>query len=317
MKKRIIFMGTPSFAAFILMQLLEQQDNFEVVAVVSQPDKPVGRKRVLEPTPVKVVALEHDIPVLQPNKIGDAFEELERLKPDLIITAAYGQFVPTKILELPLYKAINVHGSLLPKHRGGAPIHRAIMEGDTKTGITIMYMVKKMDAGDMLSQEEIAIEDNDTLETMYLKLQVVGAELLLTTLPALFAGTLTPIAQDETEVTVSPNIAKAECQINWSLPARAIFNHVRGLSPAPATFTTINNQNIKVFSVQLVDVELHTAKPGEIIVANSQACHVATGSDNQAIALESIQFSGKKRQDITSIMNGVGKTILIEGAQFE
>jgi len=313
--KKIIFMGTPQFAAYILEQLLAtKQDLYEVVAVVSQPDKPVGRKRILTPTPVKEIALKHQLPVLQPQKIRDAYEVLAAYQPDLIITAAYGQIVPENILTLPTYKCINVHGSLLPKYRGGAPIHYAIMNGDCKTGITIMYMAKKMDAGDMLYQQEIPILAEDTLETMFQKLQVLGATMLQEMLPEFFAGTIVATPQDETQVTYSPTIKKAECQIDWQKSAVEIFNHVRGLSPIPATFTILGDTQIKLYQVTVCD-QVATAPAGTIIAVDSKKCYVATGDG--VIALLDLQVSGKKRQKITEIMNGVGRTLLVEGARFE
>lgn len=313
--KKIIFMGTPNFAAYILEQLLTaKQNEYQVVAVVSQPDKPIGRKRVLTATPVKAVAIAHQLPVLQPERIGDCYEELATYQPDLIITAAYGQFVPTKILDLPTYKCINIHGSLLPKYRGGAPIHYAIMNGEEETGITIMYMAKKMDAGDMLYQKAIPILDTDTLATMFDKLQILGAEMLLEMLPAFFAHELTATPQNEVEVSFSPTIKKEDCQLNWHLDARTIFNHVRGLSPAPATFTFLGDTQIKIFATTIIE-DVTTASAGTIIKADSKNCHVATGAGG-IIALTDIQLSGKKRQVIQDVMNGAGRNLLIEGAKF-
>ncbi len=316
MKKRIIFMGTPDFAAHILQKMFEaEQDYYEIIAVISQPDKPVGRKRVLTATAVKEVALLHNVPILQPAKISEAYEEIKALAPDLLITAAYGQLVPEKILDLPTYRCINVHGSLLPAYRGGAPIHRSIVNGDTETGITIMYMVKRLDAGDMLASRSIPIELDDTLETMYTKLQEVGATLLLEMLPAFFKGEITPVPQNEKAVTYASNIQRAEEKINWEQTNKQIYDHVRGFSPAPATFSTINGTAIKIFAVTMIAGDVKGVKPGTIVYVDKKTCHLATGDG--IIALEDIQVSGKKRQKIQEVMNGIGKTLLVEGDCFE
>lgn len=313
--KRIIFMGTPAFAAYILLQLLQaKQDVYEVVAVVSQPDKPIGRKRLLSPTPVKEVAMQFDIPVLQPVKIRDAYDEFVRLEPDLIITAAYGQFVPRNILTLPPEKCINVHGSLLPQYRGGAPIHHAIMNGETQTGITIMYMAEKMDAGAIITQRAIPILPRDTLETMLERLQILGATLLLEMLPALFAHQLQATAQDENRVSYAPTLKKADCKIDWTQSATTIFNHVRGLYPVPTAFTELAGTQIKVYRVRVLH-EKTTQVGGTIIAATKTTCHVATGDG--IIVLEDLQISGKKRQLIAEIMRGSGRKLFIEGVRFE
>mgnify|MGYP001156486666 FL=1 len=185
---KIVFMGTPDFAVPVLKQLIS--DGYEVVAVVTQPDRPVGRKKILTPPPVKVAAEQHGIPVLQPEKLRDS-EELEqiiKLEPDLIVTAAYGQILPKKLLDAPKYGCINVHASLLPELRGGAPIHYAILQGKEKTGVTIMYMVEKLDAGDILTQVEVPISETDTVGTLHDKLSEAGAKLLSETLPKLLRG---------------------------------------------------------------------------------------------------------------------------------
>lgn len=315
MKKRIIFMGTPSFAATILEKLAEtKNDLFEVVAVISQPDKKVGRKRVLQPTPVKVVAALHNLPVLQPEKIGAAYDEIAAFHPDLIVTAAYGQLVPEKILELPTFGCINIHGSLLPKYRGGSPVHRAIVDGEDKTGITIMYMAKKLDAGDMLVKREVTIEHEDTLESMFGKLEVAGYELLLEMLPDFFGGKIKAVPQVETEATFAANIQREETKIVWDMSAFSIYNHVRGFSPAPATFSTLNGVDIKIYKATIVE-GMTDAAPGTIVKADNKACHVATGDG--ILALEDIQISGKKRQLIHEVMNGAGRNMIVEGEHFE
>uniref|UniRef100_UPI00352A3ABA methionyl-tRNA formyltransferase n=1 Tax=Aerococcus urinaeequi TaxID=51665 RepID=UPI00352A3ABA len=246
--KRIVFMGTPAFSVNILDALVAQDDQYEVVAVVTQPDRPVGRKRKLTPSPVKEAALKHDIPVYQPEKIGRDQEIKDLLAEDidLIITAAFGQFLPTSILEAPRYGAVNVHASLLPKYRGGAPVHYAIWNGDKETGVTIMRMVKKMDAGDILTQVVVPIESDDTVATMFDKLSVAGTDLLMDTLQKLFAGEIEPQAQVEEEATFSPNITSQQEQIDWRKEAQQIDNQVRAFNAWPVAHTKVDGQRWKI-----------------------------------------------------------------------
>ncbi|WP_373780824.1 methionyl-tRNA formyltransferase, partial [Jeotgalibaca porci] len=195
--KKIIFMGTPEFSVPILQALFDSE--YEVIAVVTQPDRPVGRKRILTPPPVKELALKYTVPIFQPEKISGSEEmaALIALEADVIVTAAYGQFLPTKLLNAPKHRAINVHASLLPKYRGGAPVHYAIINGDKETGVSIMYMERKMDAGDVLSQKSIPITSSDDVQTMFDKLSTLGRDLLMETLPKLFTGDINPVPQDE------------------------------------------------------------------------------------------------------------------------
>ncbi|MGO3748653.1 methionyl-tRNA formyltransferase, partial [Vagococcus salmoninarum] len=224
---KIVFMGTPAFSVPILDALVAA--DYEVVAVVTQPDRPVGRKRVLTPPPVKVGALKHGLEILQPEKISGS-PEMERiiaLEPDLIVTAAFGQFLPEKLLQAPKFGAINVHASLLPKYRGGAPVHYAIMNGESETGVTIMEMIKKMDAGDIISQGALPITTTDDVGSMFDKLSALGTELLLATLPDYLAGKITPQVQNEAEVTFSPNISRDEEAIDWQKTAEMIDSQIR------------------------------------------------------------------------------------------
>lgn len=207
---KVVFMGTPDFSVPVLQTLIK--DGYEVVAVVTQPDRPKGRKRVMTPPPVKVEAQKHGIPVLQPEKIRleEAYSEVLAYNPDLIVTAAFGQILPTPILEAPKYGCINVHASLLPELRGGAPIHYSILQGKPKTGVTIMYMVEKLDAGDILTKVEVPIEEKDHVGTLHDKLSEAGAKLLSETIPALVSGNLTPIKQNEDEATFAFNIKREQ-----------------------------------------------------------------------------------------------------------
>ena len=227
---KTVFMGTPDFAVPILDTLIK---NTEVVLVVTQPDKYVGRKKVLTFSPVKEKAIESNIPVFQPVKIREDFEEIKEYQPDLIVTCAYGQIVPKDVLDIPRLGCINVHASLLPKYRGGAPIHHAIMNGDDKTGITIMYMDVGMDTGDMISSSAIPIEEDDTLGTLSDKLSCLGAKLLEETLPSVISGTNRRVKQNENEVSYAYTIKREDEHLNFNKSAKEIYNQVRALNPGP------------------------------------------------------------------------------------
>lgn len=300
---RIIFMGTPQFARTILQGLLDEK--YEVIAVVTQPDRPVGRKRILTPSPVKELALEHNIPVYQPERIGKSQEmdELIDLNADLLVTAAYGQFVPTKLLNAPKYNSINVHASLLPKYRGGAPIHYAIWNGDTQTGVSIMYMTKKMDAGDILSQKSIEITSHDDVGTMFEKLALLGRDLLLQTLPAIFNETIEPIQQDESQVTFSPTIPREKEQINWQQMAQQIDYHVRAFRPFPSTYTWLNQQRVKIWAGYPIEGEFGKGPTGTIVAHTQDALIVQCGKETY-YAVTSWQESGRQRVDIKDFVHG-------------
>lgn len=312
--KKIIFMGTPQFAVEVLDGLINSP--YEVVAVVTQPDRPVGRKRILTPPGVKVLAQEHNIPVYQPEKISGSkeAEDLIQLGADLIITAAYGQFVPTDLLDSPKYGAINVHASLLPKYRGGAPIHYAIRNGDKETGISIIYMTEKMDAGDILSQRAIPITENDDVGIMFDKLAHVGRDLLLDTLPDLFEGKIKAIPQEESKVVFSPTIRKEEEQINWNRTAQEIDWHVRAFRPFPSTYTWLDNQRVKIWDGYVSDKKV-TSEAGKIVGASESELFIACG-DGVCYAVREWQPSGRKRISIRDYLNGNESADLIN-KQFE
>lgn len=303
---KVIFMGTPDFSTKVLEMLIEEHD---VIAVVTQPDRPVGRKRVLTPPPVKRVAEEHNLPVYQPEKLAqsDELTQLLQLEPDLIVTAAFGQLLPETLLQLPKLGAINVHASLLPKYRGGAPIHQAIIDGEAQTGITIMYMVNKLDAGNIISQKAIDIEDDDNVGTMHDKLSILGADLLKETLPAIIAGTNDSTPQDDTQATFASNISREDERIDWTMTAEDIHNHIRGLSPWPVGYTTMDDTNLKLYAAHIV----HNKKgqPGEIVETTKKAIIVATGSDD-AVALTDIQLAGKKRMLAANYLSGVQESLV-------
>ncbi|WP_283678208.1 methionyl-tRNA formyltransferase [Lentilactobacillus sp. Marseille-Q4993] len=309
----VIFMGTPNFAVPILKALVE--NNYDIIYAVTQPDKPVGRKHVLTKTPVKIAAEELGIPVLTPKKLSGS-EELEKIvaaNADLIVTAAFGQFLPTKILNSVKIAAVNVHGSLLPKYRGGAPIQYAIMNGDKETGISIMYMEKKMDSGDILAQKAIPIENDDDSESMFAKLSLVGRDLLLETLPRVIDGSVEPIKQNEAEVIFSPNIKPEEEQLDFTKSAFLVDAKVRALRPDPGAYTMIRGKRVKIWRSEVVTDIQTDLKPGSVVKKNKHDLIIAAGNGT-ALKLLEVQPSGKPRQQITDYLNGAGQA-LTEGQQ--
>ncbi|WP_066252656.1 methionyl-tRNA formyltransferase [Neobacillus drentensis] len=299
---KIVFMGTPDFSVPILQQLIK--DGYEVIGVVTQPDRPVGRKRILTPPPVKVEALKHDIPVFQPEKIRQA-EELDKilsLNPEIIVTAAFGQILPKQLLEAPKYGCINVHASLLPELRGGAPIHYAIMQGKQKTGVTIMYMVEKLDAGDILTRIEVPIAEEDNVGTLHIKLSTAGAKLLSETLPLLLDGRLTPKPQNNEEATFAANIKREQEKVIWTKTGEVIYNHIRGLNPWPVAFTTLNGQVIKIWRAEKVTGQ-KSDEPGTILTIESDGFSVSTGNET-AIKITELQPSGKTKMMCEQFLRG-------------
>ena len=307
---RVVFMGTPDFAVSVLQALI---DNYDVVGVVSQPDKRVGRHQELKATPVKELALKYNIPVFQPVKIREDYDDILSLNPDIIITCAYGQIIPKSILDFPRLGCINVHASLLPKLRGGAPIHKAIIDGYKTTGITIMYMDCKMDSGDIISQEEIPILEDDNLEKLHDKLSEVGAKLLIETLPSVIDGTNERIKQDLDEVTYAYNIKREEEHIDFSKSSRDVFNLIRGLSPVPSANAILDSKEMKIYEGYILDKE-YKGVSSEIVDIIKDGIVVKTGDG--AIVLTSIKPFGKKRMDAKSFVNGYGRDNLI-GKVFE
>lgn len=306
----IIFMGTPTFAATVLEGLLADE-SYRVVAVVTQPDRAVGRKKEVRMTPVKELALVHGLPIYQPEKLSGSVEmtDLMALGADGIVTAAFGQFLPTKLLDAMTF-SVNVHASLLPKYRGGAPIHYALINGDEEVGVTIMEMVKEMDAGDMIARRSIAIEETDNVGSLFDKLAIVGRDLLLESLPAYLAGDLLPETQDPDQVTFSPNITPEQERIDWDMPARAIFNHVRGMYPWPVAHTLWKGERLKLYQVS--EVEGH-GQAGQVLRRSKKELVIGTGQG--AISLLEVQPAGKPKMAIADFLNGVGRAIA-EGDQF-
>ncbi len=293
---RIVFMGTPEFAVPSLKGLAAE--GYEIAAVVTQPDRPKGRKKTLTPPPVKEAALEMGLPVLQPERMRspEAAAAVAELKPDLIVTAAYGQILPKAVLETPRFGCVNVHGSLLPKYRGGAPIQRSIINGERSTGVTIMYMAEGLDTGDMISSVELPITDEDTAGTMFAKLSEAGAKLLLETLPSIIDGTAKAVPQHEAEATYAPNLTREDERIDWSKSARELFNQVRGLSPMAGAFTYLNGEVFKIWACR-PEREDRTAaaagvEPGTVVEAGSGGILAQAGSG--LLRLVDVQPAGKR-----------------------
>lgn len=298
--KTVIFMGTPEFSVPILKKLIEETN---VIAVVTQPDKTVGRKNELVFSPIKKEALAHNIQVFQPLKIRKEYDEIIALNPDIIITCAYGQIVPTEILNCPKYGCINVHASLLPKLRGGAPIHHAIIDGYEKTGITIMYMNEKMDEGDIITQAETIIADSDTTEKLHDRLSLLGKDLLIETLPSIFAGQNPRIAQNNSEATYGYNISREDEQIDFHKTRREIFNQVRGLNSWPVAYTMLDDKRIKVWEVE-IGCENHSKLISGSII-NLYKDGIGVKANDGEIILKVIQPEGKGKMSVSSYLNGL------------
>lgn len=303
---KIIFMGTPNFSATVLKGLLADS-RYEILAVVTQPDRKVGRKKEIRMTPVKQVALEHQLPVLQPEKLPGSpeMETLLSLDAEGIVTAAFGQFLPTKLLENFQF-AVNVHASLLPKYRGGAPIHYALINGDEEAGVTIMEMVKEMDAGDMIAARSLPILDEDNVGTLFEKLAVLGRDLLLDNLPAYLAGEIKPRPQNPDLVTFSPNILPEEEVLDWTKTNRQVFNQIRGMNPWPVAHTLLNGQRFKIYEAKPCE---GNGNPGQVIHLTKKELIVATGEG--ALSLKLVQPAGKPKMSIADFLNGAGRQLTV------
>ena len=300
---RVVFMGTPDFAVPSLEALLAA--GHEVCGVFTQPDRPKNRGMKLLPPPVKVTAQSHGIPVFQPVQLrdGSALEELRALKPELIVVAAYGRILPQEILDLPPKGCINVHSSLLPRYRGAAPIHWAVVNGDAETGVTIMKVAPELDAGDVLGQIATPIDPEETVETVHDRLARLGGELLVQVVEKIAAGTLQPVPQDPDQVTYAPMLSRALSPIDWGQSARTIHNKVRGLVPWPATSTDIfSREPVKIFSV--TETGEHTGKaPGTVLAAQKEGIDVACG-DGMVIRILELQAPGSRRMTAADYLRG-------------
>lgn len=298
---KVIFMGTPEFCVPILETLIK---NCNVIAVVTQPDKKVGRKKEVIYSPIKEVAIKNNIKVLQPIKIKEEYESINSLNPDIIITCAYGQIIPTQILDKPKYGCINVHASLLPKLRGGAPIHKAIMYGYSKTGITIMYMDKGMDTGDMIAKEEVKIEKTDTALVLHDKLMKEAVSLLMKTLPSIISGTNKREKQNEDDATYAYNVSREEEHTNFNKTSLEVYNQIRSLNSWPGAYANLDEKNIKLWFCNMTDNK-YNEKPGTIVNISKEGIEVVT--KDTSVLITELQIPGKKKVNIKDFINGIRK----------
>lgn len=292
----VVFMGTPDFAVPSLENIAKVHN---VQAVFTQPDKPVGRKMVLTPPDVKVCAEKLGIPVYQPVKLkdSDSYEIIKELNPDVIVVVAYGQILPENILNIPKYGCINVHGSLLPKYRGAAPIQWSVLNGDKVTGVTTMYMEKGLDTGDILETKEYEIGINDTAGEVFDTLAEMGGKLILDTLEKAEKGQLHPVKQDDSKSSYAKMLDKSMCNIDFSKSNLQVHNQVRGLSPWPVASTKLNGKVLKIFETRLAEGK---GKPGEIL--NTNPLTIACGEG--AVVVNTVQLQGKKRMDSKAFLQG-------------
>lgn len=296
---KIVFMGTPEFSVPVLQGLI---DNYNIRAVVTQPDHPTGRNGKINPTPVKKLANDNTILVLQPNNIKEEYEEILSLRPDLIITCAYGQILPDEILKAPRLGCINVHASLLPKLRGGAPIHHAIINGHKETGITIMYMNSGMDSGDIISQKSIEIDDKDTVATLHDKLSVLGRDLLIETLPSIINGTNNRIKQDSSQATYAFTIKREDERIDFTKTKRQIYNLIRGLNSWPGAYCLYEGKILKVWESYITENYFPDKFDGQITAIYKDGFGVKTG--NGEIVFTIVQPEGKHKMSAVDFING-------------
>ena len=297
---KIVFAGTPEFAALHLQALIDSEHD--VIAVYSQPDRPAGRGKKLQTSSVKKLALEYSIPVFQPQslKTEEAQLDLAELQADIMIVVAYGLILPSSILETPKLGCLNVHGSLLPKWRGAAPIQRSIWAGDSETGVTIMQMDEGLDTGAMLFKQSLAITKQDTSASLYQKLAEIGPKALIETLNALTE--LQPQTQDNELASYAKKLSKEEAKIDWDLPAEQLERNIRAFNPWPVAFFSINDSNIKVYSSDVVKNENPDIPAGQIVHADKKGILVTTG--NQSLLLTTLQLPGKKPMPVADVLNG-------------
>lgn len=294
---RLLFMGTPEFAVPCLTRLIA--DGYEIAGVFTQPDKPKGRGHKLAPPPVKELALQHNLPVYQPEKLRDgrALEIFRSLKPDLAVVVAYGRILPKELLEVPPFGCINVHGSLLPKYRGAAPIQWSVLNGDPSGGITTMYMAEGLDSGDMILQEETPIGENETSGELYERLSQMGASLLLETVKQVLAGNAPRIPQEESQATLAPMLEKSMGQLDFSKPAFAVHKWICGMNPWPAASTLLDGMPVKVYRSRIVQGE---GEPGTILPGKGLTIACGQG----AVELLEIQAQGGKRMAAADYLRG-------------
>ena len=308
---RIIFFGTTEFASGILQTLIDE--GYNVVAVVSQPDKPVGRKHTIQMTPTHALADQYQIPVIQPDLLKEHVDDVLRYEPELILTCAYGQFVPVRILEYPRLGCINVHPSLLPKYRGGAPIHHAVMGGETETGVCLIQMTKAMDAGDIYARVITPLGKYETMAELNQRLLVLSKQLVKENLEDYIAGKLVGEPQDESKVILGLNITKEEEKVHFAVEdVQTLYNHIRGLIDWPMPYGVVDGKRMKFCKVRMRK-EDHQAKPGEILGFKNHAMEVA--SIGGIIEVYELQPEGKSRMTADAYANGAGRNMI--GKVFE
>ena len=309
---RIIFMGTPEFGLPTLKALNEK---YNVVAVVCQPDRPSSRGEV-KYSPIKQYAVDNNIKVFQPENIKDDFLEILKENPNLIITCAYGQIIPVEFIEYPMYGCVNIHASLLPKLRGGAPIHRAIIDGYKQTGITIMMMSQKMDAGDIIVQEKVDILDEDNVGTLHDKLSRLGRDLMINTIPSLVNKSYTLTKQNESEATYAYNIKREDEHIDFSQTTREIVNKIRGLNPFPGAYAILSGRIVKIWNAKYgSNFYTETIINGQVTKLYEDGIGVKT--ENGEVIITELQLEGKKRMNAVEFMNGAVNKDLLIGRVFE
>lgn len=301
---KIIFMGTPDFSVPVLTALI---NNYNVIGVVTKKDAPIGRHHELKPSPIKVLAEKHNIKVFQPTKIKHEYQDILDMNPDMIVTCAYGQIIPKEILDFPKYGCINVHASLLPKNRGGAPIHRAIINGEEEAGITIMYMAEGMDDGDIITTSSLKIEEYDNVGTLHDKLSTIGAKLIIDTIPNIVNGNINRIKQNDEEATYAYTIKKEDEYIDFNNSTKDVYNKIRGLYPFPIGYTILDNKIIKICEAKIGSSKSKT--PGEVISIYNDGIGIST-SDGEVI-LTKIKPEGKKEMLVSAYLNGIDKEKII------
>jgi len=304
--KKVVFMGTPKYSVPVLEMLIE---NTQVVGVITQPDKKVGRKKVLTPCPVKQLALEKNIPVLSPVKLKEEYKEIFKYNPDIIITCAYGQILPEELIYYPEYDTVNVHASLLPKYRGGAPIHHAIINGEKETGVTIMYTDKGMDSGDIITMESIEIKETDTYDIISEKMSLLGAKLLKETLPSIFDKTNKRTPQSENKKTLAPVIKREDEHIDFNKSNKEVHNKIRGLSSIPGAYAILEETPIKLLESSIENTKEVKEEPGTITKVEKDGIYVAC--KDKEIKITKLQVSGKTPMLVRDYLNGVKKENLI------
>lgn len=304
--KRVVFMGTPAYSVPVLKMLIEECN---VVLAVTQPDKKVGRKAVLTPCPVKEEAVKNNIPVITPYNISSEHEEILKYNPDIIITCAYGQIIKEELIYAPKYDTVNVHASLLPKYRGGAPIHRALINGEKEMGITIMYTDKNMDSGDIIEKKSFEVGKDDTYDIISNKMSILGAELLKEVLPSIFNKTCKREKQDKNLVSFAPVITREDEHINFNLSALEVHNKIRGLSSVPCSYALLDENPVKLHLSTLEECKITGEESGTITRCSKDGIFVAC--NDSEIKITKLQFPGKKPVMVKDYFNGIDKNKLI------